>query len=205
MYSKLPHLVLGFHGCDQSTFDQVVLDGKPLRPSKNDYDWLGHGVYFWEQNLDRGLSWAREQARCGSIENPAVIGAVIDLGYCLNLTDSRYIDLLENEYKIMEAEFELLGLDLPRNEGRTEDRLLRRLDCAVVQHLHARIEAEQEKSPDGAFEPFDSVRGLFSEGPPIYDGSGFRKKTHVQICVRNPNCIKGYFNPRKPVKNWRMP
>ena len=53
--------------------------------------------------------------------------------------------------------------------------------------------------------PFDSVRGLFSEGAPVYEGSGFRKKTHVQICVRNPNCIKGYFNPRRPVKAWRMP
>lgn len=53
MYSKLPNLVLGFHGCDEGTFDKVVRHGSELRPSTNDYDWLGNGVYFWEQNLER--------------------------------------------------------------------------------------------------------------------------------------------------------
>ena len=96
------------------------------------------------------------------------------------------------------------GLELPKNEGATQDRLLRKLDCAVIEHLHARIEAERANG-EATLAPFDSVRGLFSEGAPVYEGSGFRKKTHVQICVRNPNCIKGYFNPRRPVKAWRMP
>ena len=31
----------------------------------------------------------------------------------------------------------------------------------------------------------------------LYDGAGFLDKTHIQICIRNPNCIKGYFIPRK--------
>ncbi len=204
MYSKLPNIVLGFHGCDQTTFEKVVCNGEALRPSANSYDWLGSGIYFWEQNYDRGLSWAREQAKRGAIDRPAVIGAVIDLGCCLNLTDSHYIDLVENEYRLMKEDFDLLGLELPKNEGATQDRLLRKLDCAVIEHLHARIEAERANG-EATLAPFDSVRGLFSEGAPVYEGSGFRKKTHVQICVRNPNCIKGYFNPRRPVKAWRMP
>lgn len=205
MYSKLPHLVVGFHGCDVATFNKVVREGGYLRPSTNDYDWLGNGMYFWEQNIDRAKSWAREQAKRGVIEAPAVIGAVIDLGYCLNLTDSHYIELLENEYLIMKAEFDVLGIAMPRNIGNTEDRLLRKLDCAVVEHLHNRILHEREIDPGTAFEPFDSARGLFSEGGPIYPDAGFRQKTHVQICVRNPNCIKGYFEPRAVAKNWRMP
>ena len=72
MYSKLPNLVLGFHGCDEGAFDKVVRHGSELRPSTNDYDWLGNGVDFWEQNLERARSWAREQARRGAIERPAV-------------------------------------------------------------------------------------------------------------------------------------
>ena len=140
MYSKLPNIVLGFHGCDQTTFEKVVCNGEALRPSANSYDWLGSGIYFWEQNYDRGLSWAREQAKRGAIDRPAVIGAVIDLGCCLNLTDSHYIDLVENEYRLMKEDFDLLGLELPKNEGATQDRLLRKLDCAVIEHLHAHIE-----------------------------------------------------------------
>ncbi len=46
MYSKLPNLILAFHGCDQSTFDEVVRRGRMLKSSTNDYDWLGHGIYF---------------------------------------------------------------------------------------------------------------------------------------------------------------
>ena len=79
-YSKLPNLVLGFHGCDVSTYERVIVGGEPIMPSTNDYDWLGSGVYFWEQNYERALQWAQESR---GVERPAVIGAVIDLGNCL--------------------------------------------------------------------------------------------------------------------------
>ncbi|GAA3912214.1 hypothetical protein [Chitinophaga oryziterrae] len=46
---------------------------------------------------------------------------------------------------------------------------------------------------------FDSVRGAFMEGGPAFKGSGISKKSHVQIAVRNPNCIKGFFLPRREV------
>jgi hypothetical protein len=28
---------------------------------------------------------------------------------------------------------------------------------------------------------------------PLYLNAGFREKNRIQICVCNPNCIKGYF------------
>lgn len=51
MYTKLPNLIIAFHGCDQKTFDNVLYHHNPLSGSQNDYDWLGNGIYFWEQNL----------------------------------------------------------------------------------------------------------------------------------------------------------
>lgn len=202
MYSHLPNLILGFHGCDQSTFDAVVKHGEGLRPSVNDYDWLGNGIYFWEQNYERAHSWAEEQSLRGKFQQPAVIGAVIDLGFCLNLMDSRYIELLKNEYDLLCVDAELGGIELPKNQGSTQDKLLRRLDCAVIEHLHARIDS-LPKSKN--FKPFDSARGLFTEGGPAYEGAGFTNQAHIQICVRNPNCIKGYFAPREENREWRMP
>lgn len=198
MYSKLPNLVIGFHGCDESVLEEVVKQGSHLQPSQNDYDWLGSGVYFWEQNYERALLWAQQKAQWGRAEKPAVIGAVIDLGRCLNLTDSRYIDLLEKEYHLLKEDFGLLGKELPANEGKTADKLLRKLDCAVIEHLHTRLS-------ENGYDPFDSARGLFSEGVPIYEGAGFKTKTHVQICVRNPNCIKGYFSPLEQAAGWAIP
>jgi len=41
--------------------------------------------------------------------------------------------------------------------------------------------------------PVDSVRGVFVEGEEVYPGAGFREKTHVQLCIRNLDCIKGVF------------
>jgi hypothetical protein len=43
---------------------------------------------------------------------------------------------------------------------------------------------------------FDSVRGVFFEGEDLYQNAGFKSKNHIQIAIRNPNCIKGYFIPR---------
>lgn len=204
MYSKLPNLILGFHGCDQEIADAILCGGAEVKPSTNSYDWLGHGAYFWEQNLNRAQAWAVERQQQGKIKNPAVVGAVVDLGHCLNLMDSENIDLLAHEYGLLKESLESVGEPLPEYVGSTPDKLLRNLDGAVIQHLHTRLEREKRDNVD-TLEPFDSVRALFAEGPEIYPGAGFRKKTHVQICVRNPNCIKGYFDPRMPVRNWPIP
>ena len=53
--------MLGYHGCDEDV-GRALLQGKPFRASDNDYDWLGSGVYFWESNPQRALSFAKEQS-----------------------------------------------------------------------------------------------------------------------------------------------
>ena len=57
---------------------------------------------------------------------------------------------------------------------------------------------------------FDQVRhtmklvaNAFIEGDPIYPDAGFNERTHIQICIINPNCIKGIFLPRKRNKNYQ--
>jgi len=51
--------VLGYHGCDEAT-GEAILSGKlEIRPSINDYDWLGAGAYFWENSYSRALAWAQ--------------------------------------------------------------------------------------------------------------------------------------------------
>lgn len=74
--------IVGFHGCDRSTVEKIPLQGESLEPSKNDYDWLGEGAYFWEHGLQRALEFAEEQKERGRIETPAVLGAYIHLGQC---------------------------------------------------------------------------------------------------------------------------
>jgi hypothetical protein len=81
---------------------------------------------------------------------------------------------------------------LPRNErGHSEDEDLvkRRLDCAVINFLHSMRRQEKRL-------PFDSLRGAFFEGGPLYPGAGMAEKTHIQWCVRDPvHSVRGYFLP----------
>lgn len=85
-----------------------------------------------------------------------------------------------------------------RPSKKTTDVLLHDLDCAVIQQIHD-FNSQEKKAM------FDSVRGIFTEGEPPYEGSAFKEKTHIQICICNPNCIKGYFTPISPHKGFDIP
>lgn len=202
MYRSLPNLVLGFHGCDKAICEDIINQRKGLTPSTNDYDWLGNGMYFWEQNVERAWQWAEERSKSpkSSIKTPAVLGAVIDLGNCLNLIDSSSIELLKQQYNIycLESELKQEPIKTNKNIKGNSDFLIRNLDCAVIESLHKLCDSLGEA-------PFDSVRGVFLEGTEIYPTSGFREKSHIQICVRNPNCIKGFFLPMRINDDWQMP
>ena len=83
-------LAIGYHGCDRNLAGRIVAGKTELKPSENAWDWLGHGIYLWEDSPARALRWAEAEAgRAGSkIKSPAVLGAVVDLGNCLNLADT---------------------------------------------------------------------------------------------------------------------
>lgn len=196
-YSSRSGLILAFHGCDQSIVEEVLLGKTTLRESRNSYDWLGHGIYFWENSPARALEYANSlKNNLKKINNPikhsAVIGAVIDLGHCLDLTDYQNLSMLKDSYDSLVLSLKNQGLTIPQNKsgGSEQDLLLRKLDCAVIEYLHTII----GKDPNLEF---DSVKGVFWEGKELFPNAGFREKNHIQICIKNPNCIKGFFLPRE--------
>ena len=195
--------MLGFHGCDKSLVEDVISGRDMLRASVNDYDWLGNGIYFWENDPVRALEYARllqenpTRSRA-KISEPAVIGAVLDPGNCLNLMESSSLRLLRDAYDSLNELLSASGVAMRVNSalsGSGPDLLLRRLDCSVIEFLH-----EENTGRD-----FDTVRGLFFEGEDLYPNAGFKTKNHIQVCVRNPNCIKGFFLPREPDALYPVP
>ena len=84
MHRLTPGFILGYHGCDRAVGERL-LAGEAFKPSNNDYDWLGPGIYFWEANPVRCLEFALEPPR-KSVQEAFVVGAVIELGGCLYLT-----------------------------------------------------------------------------------------------------------------------
>lgn len=98
--SAFAPLVLAYHGCDACTRDDLVsrrLSGLDL--SRNQYDWLGDGIYFFENDHKRALSLAQHSHDHPErlytkrpIGTPAVVGAVLRLEKVLDMTTQEGIE-----------------------------------------------------------------------------------------------------------------
>lgn len=152
-------------------------------------------MYFWENNDQRAYEWAIEESKkTGSrVKKPAVLGAVITLGNCLDLLDHKNLNIVRESYEYFMELCTATNSKAPENRKPASadgnDKFIRNLDCSVIQYTHSVYSDENRR--------FDSVRGMFIEGEELYHGAGFRAKDHIEIAVRNPNCIKGYFLPKK--------
>ncbi len=129
------------------------------------------------------------------IKNPAVLGAVICLGNCLDFTEQENLLKIKEHYEKLEKEAKEKGIELPKNCG-GKDLYKRELDCFVI---NSYIEIQREHDNE-----YDSVRGVFFEGNELYPTAGFREKDHIQIAIINPNCIKAFFKERISDRKFKL-
>lgn len=146
IYKQSPALVLGFHGCDRSTAEDILCGRKRhLQHSSNEYDWLGSGIYFWEADPWRAWAFAKEvrdnpKLSRGKIDDPCVIGAVLDLGHCCNLLDYEVVGELQAAYSFTGTSevVNSFKTELALNAGRGAKALPRqRTDCHSTDGLVA--------------------------------------------------------------------
>lgn len=171
--------IVGYHGTRRSTADQIVARRADFVASKNDDDWLGHGVYFWEHAPQRAWEWAR--ARWPN-EEVAVLGSMIRLGRCFDLLEPANAELLVSFYRQMTSDLRLAGTSVPKNFNAKK-----RLDCAVFEYAAAAFEMQQQ-------EQLDSIRAVYvptSGAKRLWSRSWLYREAHIQLCIRNPECILG--------------
>lgn len=193
-------LVVGYHGCDRSVGEGVLMKNEHLAPKTNPWDWLGTGIYFWEGSPRRALAFAEEKKKRGwgevPIVDPYVIGAIINLGNCFDLTDIEAVRELPAHHALLLETLRATGAPIPENRSprgdEHHDLVLRNLDCAVMNFA---MDSFDRRAPAGRSCYYQTVRGVFLEGTPIYPGARIFEKTHVQIAVRDPACILGFFKP----------
>lgn len=182
----IPRTIIAYHGCDTDLAMAVISGKRELPGSANRYDWLGKGIYFWEDSYARAWQWAEDRCRRRGKGTPAVVGAIIYAENCLNLIDPASVLVVKSAYQAY--------LDICMQSGKppaTNQGLAHDLDCEVFNTLHNIREAE-------GLPAFDVIRAFFTEGQPIYRNAELREKDHIQIVVRNTERIAGYFLP-KPV------
>lgn len=200
---RRPHIVLGYHGCDRRVGEDI-LAGEEMVAANNGYDWLGTGLYFWEQDPVRAMNWALEarsrhasdkRVSDKSVRDPYVVGAVINVGRCLDLTTLTGVSLVKAGFNQLRKDYKEGSLTLPKNMGGREMKG-RYLDFAVINYTCSEYRRTKTNS-------FHTVRALFVEGKPLYAKAGFREKTHVQICVRRQDAIMGFFRIEQPTTSSR--
>jgi hypothetical protein len=187
-------IVTGYHGCDAAVAARVMAGEELLHASTNAYDWLGEGIYFWEHGPQRAREWALEVASLAGVKpkEPAVLGARINLGECLDLLDTANTRLLGKWYIEFRHFVHHKRARMPQNRdapgSRRGDRVLRFLDRAVIDYTVTRVgEAEGIR--------YQTVRGVFLEGEPAFPRSKIALKSHIQVAVRDPACIIEFFRP----------
>ena len=108
---RVKSLVLAYHGCDVLTRDKLVSgELKALKPSVNEYDWLGDGAYFYEDDSNRALQYAHySAANCAlhltakAIGTPAVVGAVLHVDRWLDMTTQEGLQHFKNAMLTLKA------------------------------------------------------------------------------------------------------
>ena len=170
MFLIEPIKVIGYHGTSCESAAKILTDG--FRASTQDWEWLGHGVYFWQDAPYRASSWAAERlAREGHIGKVAVVAAEISL--------TGFIDLLDK--KAMGQLKELADVYVSSSQGLQNAGKANRLDCAVFNFATNVLQSK------GVV--VNGYRAACVEGHPLTPGSPVYDLSHVQIVVIDESAI----------------
>lgn len=168
--SSQPLRVYGYHGTSQIHAQEIIEHGFDF--STNDYDWLGTGVYFFQDAPQRAYSWAIERYP----ESPAVIKSRLMLDNCLDLLDIIWFPFIGEAYDFFVRSYQQTNIPLPRQNPQRSK--AHRLDCAFFNYIVREIIEPQGHS-------VSSIRAVFNEGDRIYPNSAIFDRAHVQISIRN--------------------
>lgn len=128
------------------------------------------------------------------IGTPAVVGSVLRVQHCLDMTTQVGINEFSMAYPGLLAGLAEVGSPIPENlpaGDEDTDIILRKLDNAVFTFMHDVRANSVPRLP-----PFQAVRGAFHQGGEVAPKSGFHKATHVQIALRDNSCVEAWFLPK---------
>lgn len=124
MSSQEPeNIILGYHGTSSDAADRILEGGFQI--SRNSYDWLGDGVYFFQDAPDRAWEWARQHHG----DDAAVISAEIQITDCMDLLNPRWTRLLSDSYNSYLKNLKDSGQDIP-----SQSQGAHRLDREVINY-----------------------------------------------------------------------
>ena len=175
--------VIGYHATRLSVAKRIINRKEDFEPSRNEGDWLGEGVYFWEYSPAHAMWWAERKLKADHWGEPiAILASVIRLGFCLDLLDRINVEYLIEAKSAYANELRQSGLPIPENAYSDK-----RLDCQIFEFAYRLVERSSNR-------PVDTSRAVYvptGKAKRVWQRSWISKETHIQLCVRSPSCILG--------------
>lgn len=155
--------IVGFHGTTKKSA-KSILQSNNFIVSKDDEEWLGPGVYFFEDDIRQAYYYC---VKAKKICNWSILKSDIYAKVIIDLVDTETLEYFEIILNKVKSRY------LKRADGRP-----RKLMNSVI--LNIMYEAE----------PYDVVRGIFQVPSTRYLPRTNLMRLQKQICVRNLDCIK---------------
>jgi len=173
---KEPLEILGYHGTSVARATQILRGG--FRLSQNDWDWLGEGIYFWQDAPLRALQWARTWPGARTGGGHAVIQARLRLEDCMDLLDNDWNDLFSEASARFVRTWAQEGRQIPTNN---KPYGCNRLDRAYFDFIVGDLRRTSV--------PIRSIRTAVTEGLPVQPASPICFDSHVQVAIRDHSLI----------------
>ncbi|MDD5036917.1 MAG: hypothetical protein PHE55_19500 [Methylococcaceae bacterium] len=165
-------LVKAYHAGELEEIDCLISQGFGIRYSSSQGNWLGEGVYFWENDPVRAEEWQIQRNK------GAILECEIDTSFLLNL-------LVKNEHT---AEFYDRAGQIANNLSLRNQKNAQKFD--LDNQVFKKIQ-ETFSQPDRGL---CGVRMAFYLGQSITPDGNIYENQHIQICLWDLSAAE---NPRK--------
>jgi len=160
-----------------SDIEFMVETGNGLKWSKGVHDWLGGGIYFWED-----LSWAEwwqseRWPESIDVQAGAILAASLSTEYLLDLGNRHDAKTFRHEAKKALSNIQGRKSGIPKNDRSNQ---IYALDCAIANSVKEEIQGYGKHG----------LRMPFHLGESLSENGNFYADQHIQICLWNPDILE---------------
>lgn len=157
------HKYIGYHGTSKEAATSI-LNSKCFKISNDDEEWLGEGVYFFEDDPIQAVDWCTKVNR---FSEWSVLKSDLEAEKVINMLDRKTYTQFKELSKLVKGKY-----------NTRKDRKPRKLINSVIFNMMYNIEK------------YDMVRAAFQiPSAECADRSNILPM-QIQLCVRNRECIK---------------
>lgn len=157
---------IGYHGTTKELAEKIIND-REFKVSNQDEDWLGPGVYFFEDDYHQAKNFGKKARKYSEW---AVVKSKIKADAVFDLIQSEDFIFFDKTFKLIVSRYEKINKNKIRNK--------------VTNKVVFNMIYEHR--------PYDLVRGVFTvpKGKNIKISGTKYSHSQIQLCVRNLECIK---------------